>query len=110
MRRRPTLQHPATVLAAHPVAEPRQPSLLSMAGFLAITLVIGLIVVTRGGGLQPASAQAPAPTYAPAPSPASTTAQIPLPMLVGSPAWQAETRAVVKELVANLLRLADEAN
>jgi subtilisin family serine protease len=65
MRRRPTLQHPATVLAAHPVAESRQPSLLSMAGFLAITLVIGLIVVTRGGGLEPAAAQAPAPTYAP---------------------------------------------
>jgi subtilisin family serine protease len=64
MRRRPTLQHPATVLAAHPVAAPRQPSLLSTAGFLVITLVIGLLVVTRSGGLQPAAAQAPAPTYA----------------------------------------------
>jgi subtilisin family serine protease len=65
MRRRPTPPHPATVLAAHPVAAPRQPSLLSMAGFLAITLVIGLLVVTRGGGLEPAAAQAPTPTYAP---------------------------------------------
>src|SRR3954454_19866919 len=63
--RRPTLEHPATVLAAHPIAPPRKPSLLSTAGFLAITLVVGLLVVTRGGGLEPAAAQAPAPTHAP---------------------------------------------
>jgi hypothetical protein len=49
-------------------------------------------------------APAPAPTYAPAPpaAPQSSPASYPLGMLVGAPAWQAEVRAVVRELVANL--------
>jgi subtilisin family serine protease len=65
MRRRPALQHPATVVAAHAIAPPRRPSVLSTAALLTITLAIALVLMTRGGGLQPTAAHAPAPTYAP---------------------------------------------
>jgi len=62
---------------------------------------------------QPAPAYGPAPTYAPAPAPTyaqpqapagpqAGPASYPLAMLVGPAAWQAEVRAVVRELVANL--------
>jgi subtilisin family serine protease len=65
MRRRPTFQHPATVLAAHAIAPPRRPSVLSTAALLAITLAVALILMTRSGDLQPTAAHAPAPSYAP---------------------------------------------
>jgi Subtilase family len=64
MRRRPMLEHPATVLAAHPIAPPGRPSVLSTAVLLAITLAASLILMTRGGDLQPTAAHAPAPKYA----------------------------------------------
>jgi subtilisin family serine protease len=64
MRRRPSCQHPATVLAAHAVAPPRKPSVISTAALLALTLVVALVLTTRGSDLQPTAAHSPAPTYA----------------------------------------------